>query len=193
MSGVVSVSTVGSSMPSRTFPPHATVAPSATASSIHDVTRSVSPFEMSDDTSVASSSGSPTTSASTSGTSSPSIRAAIDSCTYTRWVEMHDCPAWLNPATEIFLAAVSTSESGSRITGALFPSSKPTFLRAGAPADRPSDLGRAGEGDHGDVVVVDQRVADVRPAPGDDVEVPRREPALRDQQAGERDRRQRRL
>ena len=40
MSGVTSVSTVGSSMPSRTFPPHATVAPPATASSIHDATRS---------------------------------------------------------------------------------------------------------------------------------------------------------
>ena len=46
-----------------------------------------------------------------------------------RWVEMHDWPAWLNPATDTFFAAVSTSALGSMISGALLPSSSPTFLR----------------------------------------------------------------
>ena len=43
---------------------------------------------------------------------------------------MHDWPAWLNPATAIFVAAVTMSPSGSMMTGALLPSSRPTFLRA---------------------------------------------------------------
>ncbi len=42
---------------------------------------------------------------------------------------MHDCPAWLNPATLIFAAAVARSVPGSMMTGALLPSSSPTFLR----------------------------------------------------------------
>ena len=46
-----------------------------------------------------------------------------------RWVEMHDWPAWLNPATRILSAANVQLPSGSMITGALFPSSRPTFLR----------------------------------------------------------------
>src|SRR6476646_3121484 len=46
-----------------------------------------------------------------------------------RWVEMHDCPAWLNPATRILSAADSQLPSGSMITGALLPSSRPTFFR----------------------------------------------------------------
>src|SRR5262249_34561929 len=85
--------------------------------------------EMRADTSVASSSGSPTTRASTSGTSASRKEPSIDSCTYTRWVEMHDCPAWLYPATAIFAATASTSAPGSMITGALLPSSSPTFFR----------------------------------------------------------------
>ena len=47
-----------------------------------------------------------------------------------RCVEMHDWPACENPATETFFAAVSTSALGSMISGALLPSSSPTFLRA---------------------------------------------------------------
>ena len=63
ISGVTSVSIVGPSTPSPpTSPPEATLAPWATASAIHAVTRSRSPVEISDDTSVASSIGSPTTS-----------------------------------------------------------------------------------------------------------------------------------
>ena len=42
---------------------------------------------------------------------------------------MHDCPAWLKPATDTFFAAVSTSPLGSMMSGALLPSSRPTFLR----------------------------------------------------------------
>ena len=38
-------------------------------------------------------------------------------------------PAWLNPATLIFAAAVAQSPSGSMMTGALLPSSSPTRLR----------------------------------------------------------------
>ena len=45
-----------------------------------------------------------------------------------RCVEMHDWPAWLKPATEIFFAAVSISPSASMMTGALFPSSRFTFF-----------------------------------------------------------------
>ena len=42
---------------------------------------------------------------------------------------MQLCPAWLNPATLIFAAAAFQSLSASMITGALLPSSRPTFLR----------------------------------------------------------------
>src|SRR6478609_5872988 len=42
---------------------------------------------------------------------------------------MQLCPAWLNPATLIFAAADFQSLSASMITGALLPSSNPTFLR----------------------------------------------------------------
>ena len=38
-------------------------------------------------------------------------------------------PAWLNPATLILAAADFQSLSASMITGALLPSSRPTFLR----------------------------------------------------------------
>ena len=62
--------------------------------------------------------------------------SATSACTYTRWVEMHDWPAWLNPATEILSAAFSQSASGSMITGVLLPSSSFTFLR-GALATMP--------------------------------------------------------
>src|SRR4029450_5325502 len=47
-----------------------------------------------------------------------------------RWVEMHDWPAWLKPATLIFAAADDQLPSGSMTTGALLPSSSPTFLVA---------------------------------------------------------------
>ena len=46
-----------------------------------------------------------------------------------RCVEMQLCPAWENPATLIFAAADAQSLSASMITGALLPSSRPTFLR----------------------------------------------------------------
>ena len=100
-----------------------------------------------------------------------------------RCVEMHDWPACEKPATDTFLAAVSTSALGSMISGALLPSSRPTFLRGGAGADAPSDLGRAGERDERDVGMVDDRVADGAAAAGHDVEVAGREPALVEQHA----------
>src|SRR5262245_19627822 len=43
---------------------------------------------------------------------------------------MQDWPAWLKPATLILAAAVAQSASGSMTTGALLPSSRPTFLVA---------------------------------------------------------------
>ena len=79
------------------------------------------------------------------------------------------------------------------ISGALLPSSSPTFLRGGAAADAPADLGRTGERDERDVGVVDDRVADRAAAAGDDVEVAGGQPALVEQDARERDRRERRL
>ena len=87
-----------------------------------------------------------------------------------RCVEMQLWPAWEKPATRIFVAAVCQSLSASMMTGALLPSSSPTFLRGRPAADRPADVGRAGERDQGDVVVVDERVADRRAAAGDDVQ-----------------------
>ncbi len=56
-----------------------------------------------------------------------------------RWVEMQLWPAWEKPATRILVAAVCQSLSGSMITGALLPSSSPTFLRgARARIDQPT-------------------------------------------------------
>src|SRR5262245_6593231 len=96
MSGVTSVSNVGTSTPSSpTWPPTATLAPSATASSTHDVTRSRSPVEMRADTSVSSDSGSPTTNDATRSARASVNSGATERCTYTRCVEMHDWPAWL--------------------------------------------------------------------------------------------------
>ena len=77
-----------------------------------------------------------------------------------RWVEMHDWPAWLNPATRILSAANVQSPSGSMITGALLPSSRPTFLRGARALIPQPDVGRARERDERDVGVVDERVAD---------------------------------
>ena len=59
--------------------------------------------------------------------------------------------------------------------------------------DAPPDVGRAGERDQRDVGVVDDGVADRAAAAGDDVELARRQPALVDQQLGQRDRAERRL
>jgi hypothetical protein len=78
---VAPVSTVGRSTPSSpTSPPIATLAPASSASSIHCLTRSVSPAEMSADTSVSSSSGGPTTRVATAST-----RAATKSSWIERW------------------------------------------------------------------------------------------------------------
>ena len=90
-------------------------------------------------------------------------------------------------------AAAFQSLSASMITGALLPSSRPTFLRGARARIAPADLGRAGERDHGDVVVVDDGVADRAAAAGDDVQLLGGQPALVDQQLGERDGAERRL
>ena len=79
-----------------------------------------------------------------------------------RWVEMQLWPAWQKPATLIFVGRRRQSPSGSMMTGALLPSSSPTFLRGAAARIAPADVGRAGERDQRDVVVVDERVADRR-------------------------------
>ena len=182
MSGVTSVSTVGSSTPSSsTLAADDHLAPSATASSIHDLTRSRSLGEMSADTSVASSSGSPTTSVDTSRDERVEERVGDRSCwTSTRWVEMQDWPAWLNPATEIFVAAVVQSPSGSMITGALLPSSRPTFLRGAGPR-----IPQPTSGEPVNVIIAmsgwsTMALPTVAPAAGDDVEPLRRQPALVD-------------
>ncbi len=168
-------------------------APSATASSTQSVTRSRSPCEISADTSVASSSGSPTTSDVTSSTSASVNASAIDEWTKMRWVEMQLCPAWEKPATLILAAAVSQSPSGSMITGALLPSSRPTFLR-GARA-------RMLQPTSGEPVNVIRAMSSwstralptVAAAARDDVEPLGRQPALVDQQLGQRDGAERRL
>ena len=194
MSGCVFVKTVGSRTPSGAVPPARTLAPPATASSIHDFDPvRVRVTEISADTSVASSRGSPTTSASTRGISSSRNASAIDSCRYTRWVEMHDCPAWLNPATATLAAAVADVAVGFDDEGSVVPELEAHLLARRAAADSPADFGRSGEGDERDVRVLDDRVADRAPATGDHVEVAGRETALVEQQLGERDGGQRRL
>ena len=55
--------------------------------------------------------------------------SAMSAWTSIRCVEMQLCPAWENPATRIFATAACQSLSASMMTGALLPSSSPTFLR----------------------------------------------------------------
>jgi len=140
------------------LPPARISAPPATASSIHDCTRSRSPVEISADRSVFSSSGSPTT-------SPPPTDERVEELLAHRFVHVDALgrdarlPAWLKPATDTFLAAVSMSALGSRINGALLPSSRPTSCAAPG-FDAPTDFGRAGERDERDIGVIDDRVAD---------------------------------
>ena len=58
-----------------------------------------------------------------------------------RCVEMQLCPAWEKPATLILAAADCQSLSASMITGALLPSSRPTFLRGARPRMPQPDVG----------------------------------------------------
>ena len=87
---------------------------------------------------------------------------------------MHDWPAWLKPATAIFwrrgLAVGVGLDDHRRVVAEL----EADLLLAARAPDAPADVGRAGEGDHGDVGVVDERVADRAAAAGDDVELLRR-------------------
>ncbi len=110
-----------------------------------------------------------------------------------RWVEMQLWPAWENPATRILAAAPFQSPSGSMITGALLPSSKPTRLR-GARARMLQPTG-------GEPVKVMRAmsgwstigVAHGPAAARDDVELIGRQAALVDEQLGQRDGGERRL
>ena len=102
-----------------------------------------------------------------------------------RCVEMQLCPAWEKPATWILAAAACQSLSASMITGALLPSSRPTFLR-GARARMPQPT--SGE----PVNVISAMSAwstialpTVRAAAGHDVQPLGRQAALVDQQLGE--------
>ncbi len=111
-----------------------------------------------------------------------------------RCVEMHDWPGVARtrrPTT--FCAAASTSALGSMISGALLPSSSPTFLR-GARALMPQPTsGEPVNVIERDVGVVDDRVADGATAARHDVEVAGGEAALVEEDAGERERRERSL
>ena len=82
-------------------------------------------------------------------------------------------PAWLNPATLIFAAAVFQSPSGSMMHRCVVAQLEPDPLARRPGTDGPADLGRAGEGDQRDVGVVDEGVADRAAAAGDDVQVAR--------------------
>ena len=119
--------------------------------------------------------------------------SAIERCTSTRWVEMQLCPAWANPATRIFDAAVFQSLSAFDDDRGVVAELEADLLARSPAADAPTDLGRPGERDQGDVGMVDDRVADRAATAGDDVQPLRRQTALVDQQLGEGDRRQRRL
>src|SRR5207244_3561934 len=118
----------GNSSEPSTLPPQRISAPCEAASSIQLATRSRSPSLINDDTSVWSSSGSPTFNASTCPTSASTNASCTSAWTYTRWVEMQDWPACEKPATDMAFAALAQSPSGSMITGALLPSSNPTFF-----------------------------------------------------------------
>ena len=93
-SGGTPVRTVGASVaPSRT-PPVSTLAPAATASPIHDSTRSAAASLIIGPTSVASSDGSPVRSASTAATTRSTMASYRASCTNTRCTAMQLCPPW---------------------------------------------------------------------------------------------------
>ena len=110
-----------------------------------------------------------------------------------RCVEMQLCPAWENPADLDLrrrrLPVAVGLDDHRRVVAQL-----QTDLLARRPRpDRPPDVGRPGERDQGDVGVVDERVADGRPATGDDVQPLGGQAALVDQQLGEGDAAERRL
>ena len=69
------------------------------------------------------------------------------------------------------------------MSGALLPELEADLLARRLRLDAPPDLGRSGEGDHRDVVVVDDRVADRSAASGDDVQHVGREAGLVEQHA----------
>ena len=140
--------------------------------------------EISADTSVASSSGSPTTSASTFG------HELLDERVAHRVVDVDA----LHRDAGLARVAVAAGDDlrgrelevgvglddHRRVVAEL----EPDLLARRAALDAPADLGRAGERDHRDVVVVDERVADGAAAAGDDVEPARR--AGRTRRAGSR-------
>ena len=99
----------------------------------------------------------------------------------TRWrlVAMQIWPAWLNDPNAPTDTAFSRSTSSSTISAELPPSSRCTRLSrfAAAAAMILPGAGGAGERDHPDQRVVDDRRADVRAA-GQHVEQPRRQPGL---------------
>ena len=114
--------------------------------------------------------------------------------TSTRWVEMHDWPAWLKPATLIFAAAVFQSPLGSMITGALLPSSRPDLLAGGAASGCPSPT----SGEPVKVIIAmsgwsTMALPTDAPAAGHHVDPARRQAALLHEQLDQRDRRERRL
>ena len=109
-----------------------------------------------------------------------------------RWVEMHDWPAWLNPATGSSWPR-SPGRVGlddhRRVVAELEPD-----LLAGRPARMPQPT--SGEPVNvimRDVGVVDERVADGAPPPVTTLSQPGGQAALVEQELGERERGQRRL
>ena len=110
-----------------------------------------------------------------------------------RCVEMQLCPAWENPATLIFAAADAPVAVGLDDHRGVVAELEADLLARRPRPDPPPDVGRAGERDQGDVVVVDDGVADGRAAAGDDVQPLGRQAAVVDQQLGEGDAAERRL
>ena len=106
---------------------------------------------------------------------------------------MQDWPAWLKPATEILRGRDLEVRVGLEDHGRVVAELEAHLLARGPRPDAPPDVGGAGEGDHRDVRVVDERVADGGTAPGHDVQMTRGQVALVEQELGERDRRQRGL
>ena len=110
------------------LPPVSSVAPAATDSRTCLSMSLTVCGEASGPTSVASSSGSPTFSASIWATNFLSNASAIFSCRMKRFAAMHDCPLLTMRALTAIFTASSRSADGITTNGSLPPSSSTLFL-----------------------------------------------------------------
>ncbi len=164
-------STVGGNQkpgPSGALPRKATGA----SSSRKEETVSSCPAEISGPMSVSSESGSPTFMSAIAASISSRKRSSAGRSTRIRERAQQSWPALPKTAEGAASAAASMSASAKTTFADLPPSSSVTRLivPGGALGDPPADLGRAGEGDLGDVGVLDEPLPALAAGAGDDVE-----------------------